>query len=80
MNFNWDLFQSIHDEVELTIREKGESKGKRGWRVVKSKELKKINSWKEAKEELGNNGLPTRRIVGIVATNEKQKISGENFN
>jgi hypothetical protein len=27
-----------------TIIEKGESKGKRGWRVVKSKELEKIDN------------------------------------
>jgi hypothetical protein len=37
--------------------EKWESKGKRGWRVVKSKELKEIDSWQEMEEELGNNGL-----------------------
>ncbi len=37
--------------------EKWESKGKRGWRVVKSKELKKIDSWEEMEEELGNNDL-----------------------
>jgi hypothetical protein len=36
--------QSIHDEVEPIVKEKGESKGKRGWKVVKSKELKKIDS------------------------------------
>jgi hypothetical protein len=36
---------------------KWESKGEMGWRVVKIKELKKIDSWKEAKEESGNIGL-----------------------
>ncbi len=43
--------------TEPTIMEKGENKGKKGWRVVKSKELEKIDNWEETKEELGNNGL-----------------------
>lgn len=30
--------------------EKKESKGKKGWRVVKSKELEKINNWEETEE------------------------------
>jgi hypothetical protein len=42
------LLQSIHDEAEPTIKEKGESKGesmgKMGWRVVKRKELEKIDN------------------------------------
>jgi hypothetical protein len=40
--------------------EKGESKGKRGWRVVKSKEPDKINSWEEVKEESRNNSLANK--------------------
>jgi hypothetical protein len=28
-----------------------------GWRVVKNKELKKIDSWEETEEESWNNGL-----------------------
>jgi hypothetical protein len=32
-------------------------KEKKGWRVVKSKELEKIDSWEETKEELRNIGL-----------------------
>jgi hypothetical protein len=36
--------QSIHDELKPIVIEKKESKGKRGWRVVKSKELKTIDS------------------------------------
>jgi hypothetical protein len=42
MNLSQDLLQSIHDEAKPTIKEKRESKGKMGWRVVKSKELEKI--------------------------------------
>jgi hypothetical protein len=38
------LLHSIYDDVETIVMEKWESKGKRGWRVVKSKELKKIDS------------------------------------
>ncbi len=41
MNFTWDLLQSICDEAEPIVTEKNESKGKKGWRVVKSKELEK---------------------------------------
>jgi hypothetical protein len=40
--------------------EKGESKGKSGWKVVKSKELEKIDNWEETKEELGNNALANK--------------------
>jgi hypothetical protein len=36
--------KSIHVEVEPTLREKGESEGRRGWRVVKSVELEKIDN------------------------------------
>lgn len=44
MNLHVNLLQSIHDEVELTMKEIKESKGKMGWRVVKSKEIDKIDS------------------------------------
>jgi len=36
---------------------KGESKGKRGWRVVKSNKLKQINSREEMEKESRNNNL-----------------------
>jgi hypothetical protein len=39
------------------MKEIKESKGKMGWRVVKSKEIDKIDSWKEVEEESGNIGL-----------------------
>jgi hypothetical protein len=38
------LQQFICDEAESAAIEKGESKGKRGWRMVKNKELNKINN------------------------------------
>jgi hypothetical protein len=31
-----------------------------GWRVLKSKELEKINNWEETKEKLGNSSLVDR--------------------
>jgi hypothetical protein len=36
------------------------NKGKRGWKMGKSKELEKIDNWEEAKEELGNSTLADR--------------------
>jgi hypothetical protein len=39
------LLQSIHDETKpIVTKKKGETKGKMGWRVVKSKELEKIDN------------------------------------
>ncbi len=39
---------------------KTNGKEKRGWRPVKSKDLKKIDSWEDAKEESGNSGLANK--------------------
>jgi hypothetical protein len=44
MNLSSDLLYSIRDEAEPAIREKGKDKGKRCKRVVKIKELEKIDS------------------------------------
>ncbi len=60
MSLGWDLLQSTCDEAEPVETKKRENKGKRGWRVVKNKELKKIDNWKETEEESGNNGLENK--------------------
>jgi hypothetical protein len=49
--------QSIHDDAKLVVTKKGESKGKKGWRVVKSNKLEQIDSREEIEKESRNNSL-----------------------
>jgi hypothetical protein len=49
--------QSIRDDTKLAVTKKGESKGKKGWRVVKSNKLKQIDSREEMEKESRNISL-----------------------
>jgi hypothetical protein len=54
--------QSIHDEAKLAITKKRESKGKKGWKVVKSNELEELTVERKQRRNQGTTSWQTWKL------------------